>query len=676
MKNLWAKKDADIFFNQVRRLGIARQFADCVYASRLLGRETQLVQHGGGNTSVKLLAKTFDETHIDAMFVKASGYNLEQITAEGFVGVNQSVLDKLKTHTNMSDEFLINALGQSRLSFSSPNPSVETLVHSFIPARYVFHTHPVAILALTNQKNGSELIQKATGGKTIVIPYVMSGFPLALQISRSLKHNKDNNTIVVLKHGVFTFGDTAQDAYDSMIRVVTNSEKFIRSTRKKLKTNPRKPSFKLENLAPVLRGALISSSATEQRYILSFRNSPVIKNFLGFGNLSRLVKCGPVTPDHAIWTKPKALFLPSNCNSIEIVRAVKNYKRDYERYFEKNNRRYSGKKVMRDSLPRVIFVDGLGVFGVGESLEKAHIVSELAETFAAVALKSESLGFYAPASLRDIFDIEYWGPETAKLAEIKNSPLSGHVVVITGGGSGIGAATATRFKEAGAEVVIMDSDRKTTSALADNLGAMYLWTDVTDKNSLRLAFDQVVQEYGGLDIVISNAGAAWEGEIGTVPEKILRQSFEINFFAHQSVSQAAVEILKKQNLIGKVGGVILFNLSKQAINPGRNFGPYGLPKAATMFLLKQYALDHGKDGIRVAGVNADRIRSGLLTDKLIAKRANARGLSNLDYVTGNLLGKEVLAEDVAKAFLDLALSKSTTGAVMTVDGGNIEASLR
>jgi len=504
----------------------------------------------------------------------------------------------------------------------------------------------------------------------------MSGFPLALQISRALKNNRDHNTIVVLKHGVFTFGDTAKDAYDNMIRVVSNSEKFIRSARKKLKTNPRKPSFKLENIAPVLRGALISSSTTEQRCILSFRNSPVIKNFLGFGDMSRLIKCGPATPDHVIWTKPKALLLPSNCNSKEIVRGVNNYIKDYERYFEKNNRRYSGKKIMRDPLPRAIFVDGLGVFGVGESLEKAHIVSELAETFAAVALKSESLGLYDPVSLRDIFDIEYWGPETAKLDEINNSPLSGQVAVITGGGSGIGAATATRFKEAGAEVVVMDSNRKVALALADKLGAMYLWTDVTDKKSLRIAFDKVIEEYGGLDIVISNAGAAWEGEIGTVSERILRQSFEINFFAHQSVSQAAVEIMKKQNITGKVGGVILFNLSKQAINPGRNFGPYGLPKAATMFLLRQYALDHGKDGIRVAGVNADRIRSGLLTDKLIAKRAKARGLSNVDYVTGNLLGKEVLAEDVAEAFLGLALSKSTTGAIMTVDGGNIEASLR
>ncbi len=676
MKNLWSKEDADIFFNQVRRLGVSRQFADCVYASRLLGRETQLVQHGGGNTSVKLMARAVDETPVDAMFIKASGYNLDQITAEGFVGVNQSSLDRLKAHTNISDDSLVNALGQSRLSFSSPNPSVETLVHSFIPARYVFHAHPAAILALTNQKNGAELIQKAAGRKTIVIPYVMSGFPLALQIFRALKNNKDHNTIVILKHGVFTFGDTAKDTYDNMIRVVSNSEKLIRSASKKLKTNPRKPSFKLENIAPVLRGALISSSTTEKRCILSFRSSPVIKNFLGFVDMSRLIKCGPVTPDHVIWTKPKALLLPSNCNSAEVIRGIDKFIKDYERYFEKNNRRYSGKKVMRDPLPRVIFVDGLGVFGVGESLAKARIVSELAETFADIALKSESLGVYAPASSRDIFDIEYWGPETAKLAEIKNSPLRGHVVVITGGGSGIGAATATRFKEAGAEVVIMDSDRKTTSALADKLGAMYLWTDVTDKKSLRLAFDKVIQEYGGLDIVISNAGAAWEGEIGTVPEKILRQSFEINFFAHQSVSQAAVEIMKKQNLIGKVGGVILFNLSKQAINPGRNFGPYGLPKAATMFLLKQYALDHGKDGIRVAGVNADRIRSGLLTDKLIAKRANARGLSNSEYVTGNLLGKEVLAEDVAQAFLDLALSKSTTGAVMTVDGGNIEASLR
>ncbi len=676
MKNLWAKEDADNFFNQVRRLGISRRFADCVYASRLLGRETQLVQHGGGNTSVKLLAKTVDDTTIEAMFIKASGYNLDQITAEGFVGVNQYYLDKLKTHTNISDDSLINALGQSRLSFSSPNPSVETLVHSFIPARYVFHAHPAAILALTNQKNGAELIQKAAGRKTIVIPYVMSGFPLALQISKALRNNMDHNTIVILKHGVFTFGDTAKDTYDHMIRVVSNSEKFIRSASKKLKTNPRKPSFKLENIAPALRGALISSSATEQRCILSFRSSPVIKNFLGFVDMSRLIKCGPVTPDHVIWTKPKALLLPSNSNPIEIVRGVNKYIKDYKRYFEKNNRRYWGKKVMRDPLPRVIFVDGLGVFGVGESLEKAHIVSELAETFADVALKSERLGVYAPASSRDIFDIEYWGPETAKLDESKNSPLSGQVAVITGGAGGIGAAIAKRFKEAGAEVVIMDFNKKAALVLADKLGAKYLWTDVTDKKSLRRAFDRVIREYGGLDIVISNAGAAWEGEIGTVSEKILRQSFEINFFAHQNVSQAAVEIMKRQNIMGKLGGVILFNLSKQAINPGRNFGPYGVPKAATMFLLKQYALDHGKDGIRVAGVNADRIRSGLLTDKLIDKRATARGLSNSDYVTGNLLGKEVLAEDVAKAFLDLALSKSTTGAVITVDGGNIEASLR
>ncbi len=676
MKNLWAEQDADIFFNQARRLGISRQFADCVYASRLLGRETQLVQHGGGNTSVKLMVRAVDGTSVDAMFIKASGYNLEQITAEGFVGVNQSYLDSLKTQTNISEELLTNALGQARLSFSSPSPSVETLVHSFIPARYVFHTHPLAILALTNQKNGDELIQKAAGGKAIVLPYVMSGFPLALQIYRALKDNKYHNTIVILKHGVFTFGDTAKDTYDNMIKVVSKSEKFIRSIRKKLKTNRRKTPFKLKNLAPVLRGALITASAKEQPCILSFRNSSIIKNFLGFGDVSRLIKCGPITPDHVIWTKPKALLLPSNCNSIEIVRGINNYIKDYERYFEKNNRRYSGKKVMRDPLPRVIFVDGLGVFGVGESLPKARIVSELAETFADVALKSESLGSYAPALLRDIFDIEYWGPETAKLDEIKNSPLRGQVAVITGGAGGIGAATAKRFKEAGAEVVIMDLNKKATVALADKLGAMYLWTDVTDKKSLRSAFDKVIREYGGLDIVISNAGAAWEGEIGTVSEKILRQSFEINFFAHQGVAQAAVEIMKKQNITEKVGGVILFNLSKQAINPGRNFGPYGVPKAATMFLLKQYALDHGKDGIRVAGVNADRIRSGLLTDKLIDKRATARGLSSSDYVTGNLLGKEVLAEDVAKAFLDLALSKSTTGAVITVDGGNIEASLR
>jgi NAD(P)-dependent dehydrogenase (short-subunit alcohol dehydrogenase family) len=248
------------------------------------------------------------------------------------------------------------------------------------------------------------------------------------------------------------------------------------------------------------------------------------------------------------------------------------------------------------------------------------------------------------------------------------------VAVITGGGSGIGAATAKAFAKQGAEVAVLDRDGEAAARVAKQMGgyALGLACDVTDADAVARAFDAVVKKFGGVDIVVSNAGAAWQGRIGEVDDALLRRSFELNFFAHQTVAQNAVRIMKAQG----TGGCLLFNTSKQAVNPGKDFGPYGLPKAATLFLVKQYALDHGKDGIRANAVNADRIRTGLLTDDMVAARAKARGLSESDYMSGNLLGREVTAEDVADAFLFLALARKTTAAIVTVDGGNIEASLR
>jgi len=208
--------------------------------------------------------------------------------------------------------------------------------------------------------------------------------------------------------------------------------------------------------------------------------------------------------------------------------------------------------------------------------------------------------------------------------------------------------------------------------VAAETGGLGLGCDVTEPKGIRRAFDAICRAFGGVDIAVSNAGAAWQGEIGTVDDAVLRQSFELNFFAHQSIAQHAVRVMRAQ----RTGGCLLFNTSKQAVNPGADFGPYGLPKAATLFLTRQYAVDHGRDGIRTGAVNADRIRSGLLTDKMITQRAKARGLSQGDYMSGNLLGREVTAEDVARAFLDLALARASTGAVITVDGGNIAATLR
>jgi NAD(P)-dependent dehydrogenase (short-subunit alcohol dehydrogenase family) len=268
--------------------------------------------------------------------------------------------------------------------------------------------------------------------------------------------------------------------------------------------------------------------------------------------------------------------------------------------------------------------------------------------------------------------MEYWSLEQAKLGKGAEKPLARRVTVVSGGASGIGAATAHAFAREGATVAILDRDAPGAGAVAGRIGGIAIGCDVTDPKAVERAFDEVCARLGGVDIAVSNAGGAWQGRIGEVDERVLRASFELNFWAHQHFARAAVRVMRTQGY----GGCLLFNVSKQAVNPGKDFGPYGLPKAATLFLMRQYALDYGSEAIRSNAVNADRIRSGLLTGEVIASRAAARGVSEAQYLAGNLLGREVEANDVAQAFVDLAKARATTAAVVTVDGGNIAAALR
>jgi len=311
---------------------------------------------------------------------------------------------------------------------------------------------------------------------------------------------------------------------------------------------------------------------------------------------------------------------------------------------------------------------------LGRNKQDARIAADLAEAAIDTIAGAEAIGRFESISEADMFAVEYWSLEQAKLGQAAEKPLAGQIAAVTGAGGKIGAATACAFAAAGAEVALLDIDAGAARARANEIGgaALAIGCDVTDGAAVRAAFDAVVESFGGVDIVVSNAGAAWQGRIGCVDEAILRQSFELNFFAHQRVAQNAVRIMLAQG----TGGCLLFNVSKQAVNPGPNFGPYGLPKAATLLLVRQYALEYGNDGIRANAVNADRIRSGLLTPEMIAARAKARGLNAQGYMTANLLGREVTAEDVAQAFLHHALALKTTGDVTTVDGGNIAAALR
>jgi NAD(P)-dependent dehydrogenase (short-subunit alcohol dehydrogenase family) len=381
-----------------------------------------------------------------------------------------------------------------------------------------------------------------------------------------------------------------------------------------------------------------------------------------------------------IITKPWPLIAPAphagrEAEFSDAVRAAASvFIEEYRGYFARHNARTGAARTMTDPLPRVALVPGLGLFGLGGSKKEARTAADLAASAVATITDAEAIGQFESISDAQMFEMEYWPPERAKLGFADELPLAGQVAAITGAAGTIGSATAKAFAAAGAELALLDVDEVAAQKAAHGIRgeALGLQCDVTDAASVAAAFDRVVAEFGGVDILVSNAGAAWQGRIGEVDEAILRKSFELNFFGHQRVAQAAVRIMLAQG----TGGCLLFNVSKQAVNPGPNFGPYGLPKAATLFLVRQYALDYGCDGIRANAVNADRIRSGLLTEAFIAERSHARGLSEAEYMRGNLLGREVTADDVAQAFLHQALELKTTGNVTTVDGGNIAAALR
>jgi rhamnose utilization protein RhaD (predicted bifunctional aldolase and dehydrogenase)/NAD(P)-dependent dehydrogenase (short-subunit alcohol dehydrogenase family) len=678
MDNLWSASDAEEAIANHARKGISEDLALRVYTTRLLGGEPKLVLHGGGNTSVKMRMADISSQTIDVLCVKGSGWDMGTIEAPGLPAVRLQPLRELEGLQALSDEDMVNVQRSNLLDAKSPNPSVETLLHAFLPHKYIDHTHSNAVLALTDQPDGAELAADVYGKRAALVPYVMPGFALAKKCSEVSKANPGAEGLILLKHGIFSMGATAEEAYVRMIDLVTLAEKRLaRATRKifagaALPVQP--PS--VAEIAPVLRGlmtipAKAGGREAAQRFIFEFRSNPDILAFVNGKEIGRYSQQGPVTPDHAIRTKNLPFIAPApeagklDAFAAETKKALERFAADYHAYFT----RYNGKQIVArkelDPVPRVVLVPGVGLFGVGNSSKDAKIAADLAETTVAVIADAERLGTYQCIPEPDIFDIEYWSLEQAKLGAAAEKPLARRIAVVTGGASGIGAATAAALARDGAEVIVLDRDVSKVKGFA-------IACDVTKPTEVRAAFDKIAATYGGADIVVSNAGAAWQGKIGAVDEKVLRDSFELNFWAHQSVAQNAVRIMKAQGL----GGCLLFNASKQAVNPGLDFGPYGLPKAATMFLSRQYAVDHGADGIRSNAVNADRIRSGLLTDQMIAQRAKARGLTEADYMGGNLLGLEVTADDVAQAFVSLAKATKTTGAVITVDGGNIAAALR
>ncbi len=686
MQSAWVDADAEALVARAGPSGVDRDLALRIYTTRLLGRDRRLVLHGGGNTSLKARARDRLGDEIDVLYVKATGADMADAEAKGFCAVQLDPMRQLRALDHIGDIELVAIERGNLIDPAAPNPSVEMMLHAFLPHKFIDHTHATAVLSIIDQPDGEQTCADVFGGRLGFVPYVMPGFGLAKQTIEVFERDKPRDGLILSKHGIVTYGSDAREAYERTIEMVSLAEAFIARHRKTVAASApvQRETAALATVAPIVRGACSQKHDTVEgawrRLIAEFRSSAAVLNFLERGDLARLAESGVITPDHTIRIKNWPLVLPAPragaINDFTRVarEAVQTFAARYHKYFARHNARAGGDKHELDPLPRVVLVPGLGLFGLGPSKRDAVIAADIAETWIEGVSDAEAIGRFESISEADMFDCEYWPLEQAKLGTRIERPLTGQIAAVTGAGGAIGAAIARAFATAGAEVALLDINLAAArdAAKAISPTALALACDVTDAASVNAAFEKLAEHFGGVDIVVSNAGAAWQGRIGDVAEDVMRKSFELNFYGHQRVAQAAVKIMLAQG----IGGCLLFNVSKQAVNPGPNFGPYGIPKAAALALMRQYALDYGADGIRANAVNADRIRSGLLTSDMIASRSKARGVSEKDYMSGNLLGREVTAEDVAQAFLHQALELKTTADVTTVDGGNIAAAMR
>jgi len=686
MRSGWVDRDAETIVAHAAKSGVEHALALRIYTTRLLGRDPKLALHGGGNTSLKTHAVDHLGEKVEVLRVKGSGADMAAIEAEDLPAVRLDALRRLRALEAIGDDELLAIERVNLIDPAAPNPSVEIMLHAFLPHKFVDHTHATALLSLIDQPDGAARCAEVFKDRLAFVPYLMPGFGLAKKAIDVFERAKPSDGLVLGKHGIVTFGESAREAYERMIEMVSLAEDFIARHRKAVAVTVPAASnvAQLAAVAPIVRSACSAKNdkieGAWRRLVLEFRSGDAVLDFFNAVDLPRVSQAGALTPDHTIRTKnwPLVVPHPQVGKLDDFARATREaataFVSRYHDYFQRHNKRVGGGKQELDPLPRVVLVPGLGLFGLGRSKQDAVIAADIAMAWVEGVGDAEAIGKFESISEAEMFDCEYWPLEQRKLGARKEPPLAGQITAITGAAGAIGAATAKAFAAAGAEVALLDVNLAAAREKAKETGlaALALQCDVTDAASVGSAFDTIAATFGGLDIVVSNAGAAWQGRIGEVDEEILRQSFELNFYGHQRVAQAAVKIMLAQG----TGGCLLFNVSKQAVNPGSNFGPYGIPKAALLALMRQYALDYGANGIRANAVNADRIRSGLLTEDMIASRAKARGVSEQDYMSGNLLGREVTADDVAQAFLHQALALKTTADVTTVDGGNIAAAMR
>ena len=666
MQNRWNEHDAQSFSTDLELR---------VYSSRLLGQDKSLVLHGGGNTSVKIEQENILGEKHNILYVKGSGWDLETIEAAGYAPVKLNHLLKLSQLDSLTDAQMVNELKTHMTLSSAPGPSVEAILHALLPYKYVDHTHADAVVSITNTANGLERIQSIYANKVVIIPYVMPGFDLSRLCAELFPKNVTHETIgmVLMNHGIFSFGESAKESYDRMIELVCMAEDYLDQQHAlEVKSSYSDTSLESDDISHIHIAQL-------RKEISDHLNSPVIlqqyrtAQTLAFANhpkISHISQQGPATPDHVIRTKQLPML------GTELNNSIDTYMTNYKIYFSSGAATpHDGQqKTMLDPLPRIILDEQAGMLTIGKSVKEAAIVADIYQHTIDIILRATRLGGFQALPDQDIFDVEYWELEQAKLKKSPQSAtasanFSGEVALVTGAVTGIGKACVDSLLARGACVVAVDilPEIESLYQRQDYLG---ICCDVTDEDALSYALERCIRQFGGLDMLILNAGIFPGGcRIEDLSLQEWRRVMTVNLDANLSLLSKAHPFLK----LAPNGGRIVAMGSKNVPAPGPGAAAYSSAKAALNQLARVAALEWGKDNIRINTLHPNAVfDTAIWTPEVLAARAKHYEMSIEAYKTNNLLKTEITAKDVAELAAEMCgkLFAKTTAAQLPIDGGN------
>ena len=655
MDSLWNDADAAALGGDPLKLR--------VYTSRLLGREPSLVLHGGGNTSVKATQKNLFGEHEEVLFIKGSGWDLATIEAKGFAPVRLDLLRRMAELKALDDTSMVRAQRAAMTDPAAPTPSVEAILHAIIPFAYVDHTHADATVAVSNTPDGEARIREIYGERVLVVPYVMPGFILARtvhELTRGVDWGRYDG-MVLLHHGVFSWSDDARASYERMIALVSRAEQYLKT--KGAWSRPAEGRATALGAADHLALARLRREASLARgrpMVARFDGSTGAAAFAGRPDVAAIATRGPLTPDHVIRTKPVPAILGD-----DPAKAVARYVQEYQAYFA----RHAAGQTCLDPAPRWVIWPGRGSVALGDTARDAAIVGDIARHTMRAIGWAESVGGWRTLPEKDLFEVEYWELEQAKLrAAGTPPPFQGKVALVTGAANGIGRAAAELLRARGAAVAALDINQA-VAGLFTGADALGIVGDVTDPAALEAAVQATVRQFGGIDIVVSNAGIFSPSEpLERMSEANWQRSLELNLTSAQRLIRLTIPCLR----LG-FDPTLIINASKNVPAPGPGAGAYSVAKAGLTQLARVAALELAKDGIRVNVLHPHAVfDTAAWTPEVLAARAQHYGMTVDEYRRNNLLRVEVTSQDVAELVCAMAgpAFAKTTGAQVPIDGGS------